>query len=83
MSVSLCAYPVNLAGDRWRYLVTARGGSLKADVPDWETAERFFARWAELTENSASRTARKGSKALDAMSIASRCPFLPREEGKP
>ena len=51
MTVSLCAYPVNLAGDRWRYLVTARGGSLKADVPDRETAERFFARWAELTQN--------------------------------
>ena len=49
-AVSLRAYTVNLAGDRWRYLVTARGGALKADTPDHADALRFFTRWAELTE---------------------------------
>ena len=47
--VSLRAYTVNLAGDRWRYRVEARDGALKADTPTYEDAVRFFTRWADMT----------------------------------
>jgi len=50
MTVSLRAYTVNLAGDRWRYIVTARDGALKADCAEYADALKFFVRWAELTE---------------------------------
>ena len=36
-----------------RYVVTARGGALVADVPDEATARRFFLRWAALVEERA------------------------------
>jgi hypothetical protein len=49
-AVSLRAYTVNLAGDRWRYTVTARGGALKADCATYDDALKFFTRWAELTQ---------------------------------
>lgn len=33
--------------ERERYIVTARGGALRADCGDYTDALRFFARWAE------------------------------------
>lgn len=40
-------------GEAWRYVVTARGGALVADVPDRETALKFLIRWAALAQGEA------------------------------
>ena len=49
-AVSLRAYTVNMAGDRWRYRVEARGGALVADVPTFELALKWFIRWADADD---------------------------------